>query len=77
MAISEHLPDVISDQGEKATSRTARATSQTGAANYDAAAGLAVSGGSAAADDTLWSFVIDTSVLLSMSTQRLRLRTRR
>ena len=65
MAISEQLPDVISDQGEKATSRTARATSQTGAASYDAAAGLAVSGSSAAADDTLWSFVIDTSVLLS------------
>lgn len=65
MAISEQLPDVISDQGEKATSRAKRATSQTGAANHHAAAGLAASGGSTATDDTLWSFVIDTSVLLS------------
>ena len=65
MAISEQLPDVISDQGEKATSRAKRATSQTGAANHHAAAGLAVSGEKAGTDDTLWTFVIDTSVLLS------------
>ena len=60
MATSEQLPEVLFDQGEKATSRTTRATSQTGSA-ADAAAGFAVSGREA----TINTFVIDTSVLLS------------
>ncbi|MDT0196541.1 PhoH family protein [Arthrobacter sp. AB6] len=60
MATSEQLPEVLSDQGEKATSRATRATIQTGAAE-DAAAGFAVSGREA----DINTFVIDTSVLLS------------
>ncbi|HAG59617.1 MAG TPA: ribonuclease, partial [Arthrobacter bacterium] len=61
MAISEQLPDVVFDQGQKATSRATRATSTTGAADEKSAAGFAVSG----RDATISSFVIDTSVLLS------------
>jgi PhoH-like ATPase len=64
VAISEQLPDVISDQGQKATSRAKRATSKTGAAD-SAAAGLAVSGEGTGSRGTARSFVIDTSVLLS------------
>jgi len=72
VAISEPLPEVFSDEGRKATSRAKRATAgtrtekstkttiKTGAANNDAAAGLAVSG-----PVTGRSYVIDTSVLLS------------
>lgn len=60
MATSEQLPEVLSDQGGKATSRATRATIQTGAAE-DAAAGFAVSGREA----DINTFVIDTSVLLS------------
>ncbi|MFN3923522.1 MAG: PIN domain-containing protein, partial [Pseudarthrobacter sp.] len=60
MATSEQLPEVVFDQGGKATSRATRATSQTGSA-ADAAAGFAVSGREAAIN----TFVIDTSVLLS------------
>ncbi|MET3719370.1 MULTISPECIES: PhoH family protein [unclassified Arthrobacter] len=59
MAISEQLPEVVSE-GQKATSRTTRATTKTGAAKK-AAAGFAVS----ERDATISSFVIDTSVLLS------------
>ncbi|MCC2661709.1 MAG: ATP-binding protein [Arthrobacter sp.] len=65
MAISEQLPAVITDQGEKATSRATRANSQTGAATEDAAAGLAVSGPRSESQPTVSTFVIDTSVLLS------------
>ena len=65
MAISEQLPDVVTDQGQKATSRAKRATSKTGAASSDAAAGLAVSGEGTASTESARSFVIDTSVLLS------------
>ena len=65
MAISAELPGVISDQGKKATSRAKRATSKTGAAHPDAAAGLAVSGEGTASRETARSYVIDTSVLLS------------
>ena len=61
MAISEQLPEVVFDQGRKATSRATRATSTTGAADESSAAGFAVSGREA----TISSFVIDTSVLLS------------
>ncbi|MDP9981588.1 PhoH-like ATPase [Pseudarthrobacter oxydans] len=65
MAISEQLPDVVTDQGQKATSRAKRATSKTGAAEIDAAAGFAVSGEGTASQEPARSFVIDTSVLLS------------
>ncbi|MDQ5861459.1 MAG: PIN domain-containing protein, partial [Actinomycetota bacterium] len=61
MAISEQLPEAVFDQGQKATSRATRATSTTGAADENSAAGFAVSG----RDATISSFVIDTSVLLS------------
>ncbi|BAS07950.1 uncharacterized protein YlaK [Arthrobacter sp. Hiyo4] len=61
MANSEQLPEAVSDQGQKATSRATRATSQTGAADETSAAGFAVSG----RDATISTFVIDTSVLLS------------
>ena len=61
MAISEQLPELVFDQGQKATSRATRATSTTGAADEKPAAGFAVSGGGT----TISSFVIDTSVLLS------------
>ena len=64
MANSEQLPDVVTDQGQKATSRAKRATQQTGAA-ASAAAGLAVSGEGTANKEPARSFVIDTSVLLS------------
>src|SRR5512141_2699917 len=65
VAISEQLPDVMTDQGQKATSRAKRATSRTGAAENGAAAGFAVSGEGTAAREPARSFVIDTSVLLS------------
>src|SRR5688500_19147274 len=65
VAISDQLHAVITDQGEKATSRAKRANSQTGAATEDAAAGLAVSGPESESQPTVSTFVIDTSVLLS------------
>jgi len=65
VAISEQLPEVITDKGEKATSRAKRANSKTGADTKDAAAGLAVSGPMTETQPSVSTFVIDTSVLLS------------
>ena len=64
MAISEQLPDVISDQGQKATSRAKRATSKTGAAGFTLRPVLLFPG-KEQKPGTARSFVIDTSVLLS------------
>ena len=65
MAISEQLPDVISDQGQKATSRAKRATSKTGAAESRCGRSCCFRRKGQNNEHVLARFVIDTSVLLS------------